>query len=100
MMRQVGLIPSETGKPGGKETGQAVLDYIEEGGRFQRVCQQMLATGFVIPWHTIVEDHETAHKKRASKTRYTCSSCGLNAWAKPDVRILCVECQYELAASL
>lgn len=32
MMRAVGLIPSDTGEPGGKETGQRVSHFIEEGG--------------------------------------------------------------------
>lgn len=37
--------------------------------------------------------------KSASKTRYTCPSCELNAWAKPDVRLICGECDEPLAAA-
>ena len=108
-MRQVGLVPSSTAKPGGKETGRSVSHYIEEGGAFQRACQELLSTGFVIPWHTITpqcnddDDHDgeddetdTAKKKRASKTKYICPGCALNAWAKPDVFILCGNCHQEL----
>ncbi len=112
LMRQVGLIPSSTAKPGGKETGRSVSHYIEEGGAFQRVCQKLLDTGFVIPWHAItpqdsddddnsgddddVDGDNAAKKKRASKTKYTCPGCTLNAWAKPDVCILCGTCHQEL----
>jgi len=33
-MRGVGLIPSDTGAPGGREVGQRVTHYIEAGGGF------------------------------------------------------------------
>jgi len=114
MMRQVGLIPSDSGTPDGKETGDTMSHYVAEGGAFQGVFEELLQRGFAIPWHTIPpipsegresydqpddknRDHDdVAQKKRASKTKYTCSECGLNVWAKPGVRILCVECQREL----
>jgi len=34
MMHAVGLMPSNTGKPGGKQTGQTVSHYIVTGGPF------------------------------------------------------------------
>jgi transcription elongation factor Elf1 len=30
--------------------------------------------------------------KAASKTKYTCPGCGLNAWAKPEVNLVCGDC--------
>ncbi len=113
LMRQVGLIPSSTARPGGDEIGRAVSHYIEEDGVFQRVCQELLGSGFVIPWHMITasgandddedndhegsdDDHNTARKKRASKTKYSCPECRLNAWAKPDTPLLCGRCRHEL----
>jgi predicted SprT family Zn-dependent metalloprotease len=36
-MEQVGLIPSSTGEPGGKRTGQAMSHYIDPKGMFNRV---------------------------------------------------------------
>ena len=42
-MREVGLIPTDTGQPGGKETGQKVTHIIEQGGRFDRACTAYLA---------------------------------------------------------
>jgi predicted SprT family Zn-dependent metalloprotease len=35
-MVEIGLIPSHTGEPGGKQTGQRVSHHIEEGGLFDQ----------------------------------------------------------------
>ena len=47
-------------------------------------------------------DDADARKKRkaksASKTRYTCPSCDMNAWAKPGARLVCGECDEPMAA--
>jgi predicted SprT family Zn-dependent metalloprotease len=45
MMKAVGLIPSDTGAPAGREVGQKVSHYIEAGGvcpRLRRACRQRL----------------------------------------------------------
>ncbi len=102
-MKEIGLIPSSTGKPGGKETGQKMSDYIEKGGRFEKVCAALIKSGFVVPYLDQAyvpgaEENGTRTKKAASKTKYTCTDCGLNAWAKPDVSIFCGECNIELEA--
>jgi len=57
-----------------------------------------LASGFTIPWQAITRDEETARKKAASKTRYSCPGCELNAWAKPGARLVCFDCELELVA--
>ena len=36
--------------------------------------------------------------KSASKTRYTCPSCGLHAWAKPGARLMCGDCEIVMEA--
>jgi hypothetical protein len=41
MMLAVGLIPSDTGKPGGKQTGQRMTHYIEPEGQFDRACREL-----------------------------------------------------------
>ena len=94
-MRKVGLIPSDTGEPGGKETGQKVTHFIEAGGRFDRACTTYLAAGDAILYLDRDGDEEAIRvrrKKAASKTRYTCPGCGLNAWAKPDAPLVCGDC--------
>jgi predicted SprT family Zn-dependent metalloprotease len=96
-MRSVGLIPSDTGEPGGKETGQKMGHYIEDGGPFEKACAALLATNAAILYHDRAgEDSAARRKKAASKTKYTCPGCDLNAWAKPDAHLVCGECEVDL----
>jgi len=44
-MEALGLMPSATGQPGGKRTGQAMTHYIVPGGPFARACKQLLSGG-------------------------------------------------------
>lgn len=97
-MRELGLIPSDTGMPGGKETGQSMTHYVADGGRFQKVCQELVAKGFKIPYLDLFVDEKKKKKKAATKTKYTCPECGLNAWGKPQISIFCGECDVELEA--
>lgn len=94
-MHSVGLIPSSTGEPGGKETGQRVTHYIAGGGAFETVFAKLERDGFDALYIELWDDAKkqaVRRKKAASKTCYTCPSCGLNAWAKPNVRLMCAEC--------
>ena len=98
-MIEVGLVPSATGQKGGKQVGQHMTHYIETGGAFARACGDLLKGGkfgrlYIERWG----DEETRKKKSASKTRYSCPSCGLNAWAKPSVWLVCGECDEKLEA--
>jgi len=90
-MEALGLMPSNTGKPGGKRTGQRMTHFVIEGGRFDLACKKLLATGFRINW----QSRETesggggSPKKDPSKIKFTCPVCGLNAWAKTGAAIRC-----------
>jgi predicted SprT family Zn-dependent metalloprotease len=99
-MREVGLTPTDTGRPGGKDTGQKVTHMIEEGGRFDRACTAYLATGTAILYHDRAGDGDAAarQKKTASKTKYTCPLCEMNAWAKPNAHLICGDCREEMEA--
>ena len=100
-MRTVGLIPSDTGEPNGKETGQKVSHYIEPGGRFEQACTAYLANGAAFLYHDRaggVDATLTRKKKAASKTKFTCPECSQNAWAKPDAHLMCGDCQEPMAA--
>lgn len=48
-MEAVGLMPSSTGKPGGKTTGEAMMDYVLVQGRFIDACRTLLKRGFSLP---------------------------------------------------
>ena len=98
-MREVGLIPTDTGEPGGKDTGQKVTHMIEEEGRFDKACTAFLAKKGPILYLDRAGEGEgaTARKaKAASNTNYTCPVCALNAWAKPEAHLICGECEEEL----
>jgi predicted SprT family Zn-dependent metalloprotease len=99
LMRLVGLVPSSTGTPGGKQIGQHVGHYVEPGGRFERACQALLAGGFVLPYADIGQDGEARKKKAASKTKYICPGCAANAWAKPETQLVCGACRHAMEAS-
>ncbi len=45
-MIAIGLMPSTTGRPGGKQTGQHMNDYVLAGGAFQTAAVDLMATGF------------------------------------------------------
>jgi hypothetical protein len=97
-MHEVGLIPTATGEPGGKETGQNVTDLIEENGRFARAVAELLVEHPAILYHDRSANDAARKKKAASKTKYTCPTCGLNAWAKPGAPLVCGNCQEPMQA--
>lgn len=99
-MKAVGLIPSHTGQAGGKQTGQNMSHYIEPDGVFERACTELIEQGFTLPYieRWGKKEVQIRKKKTASKTKYTCPECSLNAWAKPNVFIICGVCQVTLIA--
>jgi hypothetical protein len=117
-MVEIGLIPSSTGAPGGKPTGGSVSHYIEPGGRFQLACADYLASNSIVlfqdrtyrdlPMVSPPDDgsqevdgggrgvgvrveriERERRRKAASKTRFTCSRCGQNAWGNRGLQLLC-----------
>lgn len=98
-MLAVGLIPTDTGEAGGKLTGQHVTHLIEEEGHYARAVEKLLREHPAILYHDRArEDDEVRKKKTASKTKYTCPRCGLNAWAKPEAPLVCGACQEPMEA--
>jgi len=49
-MASIGLMPSSTGEPGGKRTGQHMSDYPLSGGLFLQTCRQFVAGGGKLKW--------------------------------------------------
>jgi hypothetical protein len=89
-MEEIGLMPSSTGLPGGKRTGQRMTHYIIDGGPFDRATAELLASGWAVK-----RGSSTVEKPRGpdrSKVKFTCVSCGQNAWAKDGARLVCGEC--------
>ncbi|KQP14781.1 SprT-like domain-containing protein [Pseudorhodoferax sp. Leaf267] len=50
-MEGIGLMPSSTGRPGGKRTGDKMSDYAVEGGPFLLACAELLTLSFNISWY-------------------------------------------------
>jgi predicted SprT family Zn-dependent metalloprotease len=93
-MKEVGLFPSSTAAPGGKETGQKVSHYVVASGPFSQACARLQATGFELRWQSRADDPQQK-AKTASKTKYTCPECNQNAWAKPGAALICGVCYEE-----
>jgi hypothetical protein len=89
-MKEIGLQPSSTGEEGGRETGQSVSHFIILEGRFAQASAKLAAGGFQLHWQSMPAS--ARGKKNASKVKFTCPTCGQNAWAKPTAQLLCGEC--------
>jgi len=85
-MEEIGLPPSDTGKPGGNRTGSNMFHYIEKAGNFEKVTNKLLKA------HKFNFFYEIPKKKKSteSKNKFTCAICGCNAWGKADLEIMCV----------
>jgi predicted SprT family Zn-dependent metalloprotease len=115
-MEAVGLMPSSTGKPGGKKTGESVADYPIDGGPFMSACDRFLKD-FKLSWmdrfparHVTAQALEAAGEGMSSnlgdlgvsldesshskptRTKYTCPTCETNVWGKPTLKLVCGEC--------
>lgn len=114
-MLAVGLIPSHTGKPGGKMTGQSMTHYVEKNGAYHKAFLKM-PERYVLPFtsldgevmKSLIERTEVGPDSGKSdrrkklqklrpvsrkKTKYTCPECKINVWGKPNLRIRCEECE-------
>lgn len=89
-MLRVGLIPPDTGKVGGKQTGQNMDHLIEAGGRFQMSCARLAASGVSVPY--VERSRVSNPAKAAGKTRYTCTECRTNVRGKPGISLFCGTC--------
>jgi hypothetical protein len=95
-MEEVGLVPTDTGEPGGHKTGQRMTHYIAPGGRFE-VAFEAMAEKHLLPWRA---DGRAAKKRQdPSKAKYTCPGCGVSVWGKLGVRVGCLDCKVPLVAA-
>jgi hypothetical protein len=118
IMIDVGLIPSTTGEPGGKTTGQKVGHYVVVGGRFSLAAQELLRHGFKIRYLDYEQPHPDREqppapngdtetrtrgddrralrraRSKASKTPFSCINCKPpeQFWAKPGANWICGKC--------
>lgn len=118
-MEAIGLMPSDTGKPGGKRTGQSMSHYIIKGGKFEKVFKALdpaeleklrlkylpvlsLNGGVLLEGDDPDERDDdddgeggftiTKGKSKAGvRTKYTCA-CKNNIWGRSGLQLLCLDC--------
>jgi hypothetical protein len=95
-MREIGLIPSDTGEPGGKETGQKMAHYIDPDGKFIKAFRKM-PHQFKLPWLSGGGEGEEEKKKKpvVKKIKLTCPGCEMPIWiqaADLDRQVTCDDC--------
>lgn len=91
-MKSLGLYPSHTGQPDGRELGDQMDHYIIEGGTFQEVAAVLIAGGFTIEWRdTSSSTVQSAPRltKGGKRIKYLCPECSANALSKHDANIFC-----------
>lgn len=110
-MKHVGLYPSQSGEPGGKEIGEPMTHYILDDGLFKSFATQLIEGGFKITWGDAPrERHLRAttpapalagidgtdavvslepESKSGKRVKYTCPTCGLNAWSRHGAALKC-----------
>lgn len=113
-MEKLGLMPSDTGKPEGKRTGQRMTHFIIQNGLYAQAFNTM-PEKFKLPFTSLEgdvfnslingtkdgeEDKKTAKFRKLrppsrSKTKYSCRSCKANVWGKPELKIICGDCERE-----
>jgi hypothetical protein len=102
-MEILGLVPSDTGQPGGARTGQKVTHYINPEGAFAKIFNSLdsekieilrlryLPTASLAPQKNIDDpdgtdeagsdgdDEKKRNSKSGTRIKYTCD-CGKNVW--------------------
>jgi hypothetical protein len=94
LMLRVGLIPSDTGEVGGKQTGRQMTHYAEEGGVFEQAFDALMP--FDIPYFTQPRTAGGAKKKDLSKVKRECPCCNAKAWAKQGMNVICGDCNEQM----
>lgn len=111
-MEEVGLIPSSTGKPGGNKVGQTMYDYVDDEGKFIECVRELRKLGIIVQLESSSEEGVSrsaealeqeaklrqagVKKNRSNRIKYSCPSCSMNVWGKPELNIVCGGCQVRL----
>ena len=96
-MKSIGLQPSDSGEPNGKETGQKMNHYAIAGGAFERATASLLQSGFALSWaDAAILDKVVKPKKSGTRVKYTCPGCGANAWGKSELHLICADCNQSM----
>ncbi|MGI2907162.1 hypothetical protein [Tolypothrix sp. VBCCA 56010] len=84
-LESLGLIPSDTGEPGGKKTGYRVRHYLDPDGKFTAVLKDITHEHF--PWKA--NPLFTLEKVKPTRVKFTCPVCGANTWGGRELKLKC-----------
>jgi predicted SprT family Zn-dependent metalloprotease len=93
MMESIGLMPSNTGHPGGRRTGQRMSHYIIDGGPFD-VAFRAMPPEYQLPWTS--GQTPADRPPRADKVKYQCPMCAIAVWGKAGLHVVCEDCDERL----
>ena len=117
-MQALGLQPSDTGKPGGKATGDCMDHYVITDGPFASSAARLITDPFRLSWLDRFPENQpatspdvldtelvklgiTALEPLATsrgKAKFTCARCRVNAWGKPALKLICGACGQTMPA--
>ena len=80
-----GYIPAKTRESVGKPRRE-VSHYVVPGGPFALACAELVKSGFAVRYVELWSDEQTPI------TKYICPACGLGAWGKPAINLVCGSC--------
>ncbi len=119
----LGLVPSDTGREGGKKTGYRMCEYILPGGPFEHFITELICGQFSISWALATEElrayrlaevtgknkfvegvsglsgscpADSKKKRSKGKVKFQCPSCEKPAWAASSRLLICGDCHVEL----
>jgi hypothetical protein len=90
-MESVGLVPTDTGKPGGRRTGSGIGHLILEDGLFAYVCAARKFDRDRL-FYDLAREQDP--KQRRNKSTFICPDCGEKNkyWGRPGLRWVCPVC--------
>lgn len=101
-MESIGLMPSDTGLPGGKKSGYRMSHFPIPGGRFLAVVAALEAYGFALTWGQFQESlaagpgsgrsgrsGKGGRGKSKNKVKYVCAQCGQACWGSGTLSVIC-----------
>jgi predicted SprT family Zn-dependent metalloprotease len=90
VMNAIGLTPSKTGLPGGKQSGTSMWHFVsQDSDVFNIAFKKLEATGFVMPWGAVVDVLVTKKSKSGRRSSYQCECCSAKASAKLNLELYC-----------
>ena len=111
-MEEIGLMPSNTGQPGGGKTGQQMTHYIIEDGPFALAAADLMALGWSIQYLDRAGRFTAAPgpgpapapgkggkvtPKAPTRAKFVCGQCKAAAWGRPGLNLVCGDCQEPMA---